>query len=393
MTAPRKDTWVFNAQATSTLLIAAWYVVGVFLALAAVQNGATSGGAVSGAATQTGAAAIASPLFASVSTFYQWGETWVIPLLLGVFYLGAGYLFQRHERVDSFASWRTFMKRKTIVLLTPFFAFTILTLATASVVGTEPELMQVGIIAATPELTLPAFVHAVLVDPVGPVGYFIVLWGFFIIARTPRTKRGMGVLLVLALAAKVVAIGLANADLSGVIPYYAMRMLDNWIWFVAGIALQFFGLQERVTKRSSASAAVAGFVVLGALLFALHWTGAASLAILTALGLLCFYCVSGACFLRGDQVRFYGFVTQYTMAIWLMHQILAKLCFCALFALGISWVGPAAGSPLASAWVPIYALTCLFACYVLPILVMKALSRVWKLGFIVYPSRYLPEKL
>lgn len=211
MTAPRKDIWVFNAQATSTLLITVWYVVGVFLALAAVNGGAASGGA---AAAATSDATAASPLFTSVSAFYQWGETLVIPLLLGVFYLGAGYLFQRHEHVDSFASWRTFMKRKTIVLLTPFFAFTILTLATASVVGTKPELMQ------------------------------------------------------------------------------------------AGIALQFFGLQERIAKRSNASAAVAGFVVVGALLFILNWTGAASLDILTALELLCFYSVSGACFLRGSQVRF-----------------------------------------------------------------------------------------
>ena len=71
--AAAKDTWIFNAEATSTLLIAAWYIFGVYITLGIIPNNA----------------------------FFEWGAHWVIPFLLGVFYLGAGYLYQRHQRVTS----------------------------------------------------------------------------------------------------------------------------------------------------------------------------------------------------------------------------------------------------------------------------------------------------
>lgn len=55
------------------------------------------------------------------------------------------------------------------------------------------------------------------------------------------------------------------------------------------------------------------------------------------------------------------------------------------FALGFH-----AGGAFAPFWIPVNAITCLIACYPLPVFVMWVLSHIGKLGFIVYPSRYLP---
>ena len=93
--AAAKDTWIFNAEATSALLIAAWYIFGVYITLGIIPNNA----------------------------FFEWGAHWVIPFLLGVFYLGAGYLYQRHQRVTSLKSSVAYLKREVIVLLTPFWLF------------------------------------------------------------------------------------------------------------------------------------------------------------------------------------------------------------------------------------------------------------------------------
>ena len=112
---------------------------------------------------------------------------------------------------------------------------------------------------------------------------------------------------------------------------------------------------------------------------------AALLSLLTLLGLLALYSLSAARFLRGNQIRFYGLVTRYTMAIWLMHQILSVLVFCGLYALGFH-----AGGVFEAVWVPVNAIACLIACYPLPVFVMWVLSHIGKLGFIAYPSRYLP---
>ena len=54
--AAAKDTWIFNAEATSTLLIAAWYIFGVYITLGIIPKNA----------------------------FYEWGAHWVISFLLGV---------------------------------------------------------------------------------------------------------------------------------------------------------------------------------------------------------------------------------------------------------------------------------------------------------------------
>ena len=87
--AAAKDTWIFNAEATSTLLIAAWYIFGVYITLGIIPKNA----------------------------FYEWGAHWVISFLLGVFYLGAGYLYQRHQCVTSLKSSAAYLKREVIVLL------------------------------------------------------------------------------------------------------------------------------------------------------------------------------------------------------------------------------------------------------------------------------------
>ena len=36
--AAAKDTWIFNAEATSTLLIAAWYIFGVYITLGIIRS-------------------------------------------------------------------------------------------------------------------------------------------------------------------------------------------------------------------------------------------------------------------------------------------------------------------------------------------------------------------
>ena len=355
--AAAKDTWIFNAEATSTLLIAAWYIFGVYIALGVIPQNA----------------------------FYEWGAHWIIPFLLGVFYLGAGYLYQRHQRVTDLKSWTTYLKREVIVLLTPFLAFLVLTLLTTSVAALQPGLVESGLAAGQPGFTLSNLVHAIFIRPVGPVGYFIILLVIYVITPTPQTKRGMGALLMCALAVKVIAIILTDQGAAAHVPYYLLGIMDNWIWFALGIAMCAFDVPKHLAHPTCAAGCAIVFVALGALLLMLNIAEAALLGLLTLLGLLALYAIAAAWFLRGKQVRFYGFVTRYTMAIWLMHQILSVLTFSALYALGFH-----AGGVFADIWIPVNAIACLIACYPLPVLVMWVLSRIGKLGFIVYPSRYLP---
>lgn len=352
-----KDTWIFNAEATSTLLIAAWYIFGVYITLGVIPKNA----------------------------FYVWGTHWVIPFLLGVFYLGAGYLYQKHQRVVSLKSSVAYLKREAIVLLVPFLAFLVLTLLATSVAALQPGLVASGLAAGQPGFTVSNLAHALFIHPVGPVGYFIILLVIYVITHTPQTKRGVWALLICALVAKAIAVILTDLGLAAHMPYYLLGIMDNWIWFVLGIALCAFEAPKCLARPVLAAGLTVAFFILAALLLLFNMAEAALLGVLTLLGLLALYALSAARFLHGSQVRFYGFVTRYTMAIWLMHQILSVLVFCGLYALGFH-----AGGMFAPLWVPANAIACLIACYPLPVFVMWVLSHIGKLGFIVYPSRYLP---
>lgn len=342
------DTWIFNIEAVATLGIAAWYALGVFIGLGVLPH----------------------------NRFYTWGSQWFVPFLLGVFYLGAGYLYQRHQHIGGVKAWGRYMRREAIVLATPFVAFTVLTLATNSALH------------ASPALTPADLGRALTVSPVVPVGYFQVLFVIYVIARTPRTTCGMVALLVTALAAKLAVVAASDAGLAASWPYLLQELPGNWIWFVAGSGVRFFKLEGRLATPMVAVGTSLAFVACGALLFAAAVRTQLALFALTALGLLAFFALSAACFATGRQNAFFGFVTRYTMAIWLMHEILAKLTMAGLGALGFSATGAfAAAAPAVNA------VGCLAACYALPVLVMWALSKVWKLGFIVYPSRYLPKDL
>lgn len=305
--------------------------------------------------------------------------------MLGVFYMGAGYLYQRHQQVTNVKSWAAYLKREVIVLLTPFLAFLVLTLLVTSVASLQPGLVESGLAAGKPGFTFANLVHAIFVHPVGPVGYYIILLGIYVITRTPQTQRGAEALLVCALAAKVVAIVLADLGMAAQMPYYLLGIMDNWIWFALGIALCVFDVPKILSRPALAAGLSGVFIAFAAVLFAFDVTEAVLLSLLSLLGLLALYSLSATRFLRGSQVRFYGFVTRYTMAIWLMHQILSVLVFCGLYALGFH-----VGGVFEAIWVPVNAIACLIACYPLPVLVMWVLSRIGKLGFIVYPSRYLP---
>ncbi len=236
--AAAKDTWIFNAEAPSTLLIAAWYIFGVYITLGIIPK----------------------------NVFYEWGVHWVIPFLLGAFYLGAGYLYQRHQCVTSLKSSAAYLKREIIVLLTPFIAFLVFTLLATSVASLQPGLVESGLATGEPGFTLPNLVHALFIHPVGPVGYFIILLGIYVITHTPQTKRGMWILFACALVAKMVAIVLTDLGVAAHAPYYLLGIMDNWIWFALGIALCAFDAPKFLRQPALAAGLTAAFFVLAALL-------------------------------------------------------------------------------------------------------------------------------
>lgn len=199
-----------------------------------------------------------------------------------------------------------------------------------------------------------------------------------------KSRRNASGLLFAAVAAKAAIVALASlpatAEMATRLPYAVTSVAENWIWVAGGMAMALYRGLPLVRGSEKAWALGALWVATSVIAFYAGWTGETSHAVLDALGVLWATSLFSTVFRSGRQNRFYGFVTRYTMAIWLFHGICLALYFHLWKAAGISiaaapWMA-AAGAAL--------------VCYGMPVLIMAALSRLGKAGIIVYPARYLP---
>lgn len=350
------DTWLFDTEATSTLLISLWFVAGTFVRLHILADGA----------------------------LFRWVGENLVPLLFAIFYAGSGYLHQRRCPSHGFRGRGGYLRRETIIMVVPCVTFTVLTLATGSIMAAVPGVVASGALPSVETFSLGNLVGGLVVDPVVCSGYFLVLLAFYLVTPTIGNRRGMVALLAWALGAKALSLGLTVAGLEGALPVLLQQFISQWIWFCLGMVVCELGLMGRVRSATRALPWVVAFVAEVGLLASLGIGGELVAAGLTVLGLGAFYTTAAWLLADGRQPRLYGFVGRYTMAIWLMHPILTELMFTLLMALGL-WDGGVVVGP----WAPLYGVVCVVSCYVLPVLVLMGMNRVGRLSFLVYPARYL----
>lgn len=339
-----KDVWTHNVEATASLLIA----FGTLITTCSAQG-----------------------LF-TPSTASRWILEYLVPFQLPIFYFCLGFLYQRYRTTRTPRAWGQNLRRELALMGIPFAAFTVLVLLTNSAVGAKPP------------LSVADLLRALFIEPIIPVGYFYTCLIIYAITPTVKSRRNASGLLFAAVAAKAAIVALASlpatAEMAARLPYAVTSVAENWIWVAGGMAMALYRGLPLVRGSEKAWALGALWVATSVIAFYAGWTGETSHAVLDALGVLWATSLFSTVFRSGRQNRFYGFVTRYTMAIWLFHGICLALYFHLWKAAGISiaaapWMA-AAGAAL--------------VCYGMPVLIMAALSRLGKAGIIVYPARYLP---
>lgn len=338
------DTWVHNMEATSALLIA----FGSLLAFAAAAGPLPAAGIV------------------------LWAQDCLFPLQFPVLYFASGYLYQRYRSVRTKRAWVANIKREATVLLVPFLTFTVLTLAVNALTGGGRPLGPLAVL------------DVLLLNPVEPLGYFPVCLILFAITPTAASRRNASRLLMTALGCKIAIVVLlslpATAPTAERLPWIVQAVAENWIWFAGGMGVSLFRVLPLLRTPEKAWALGALWVATSVITFGAGWLGEASYGLLDAIGVVWFASLFSAAFRSGAQDAFYGFASRYTMALWPLAPLGLKLTIVGLTALGIT----ASGAP----WLCFAA--GLVACFGLPVLVMALLERVGKLGFLIYPARYLP---
>ncbi|WP_296009889.1 hypothetical protein [uncultured Adlercreutzia sp.] len=339
-----KDSWLHNAEATASLLIALGGLIATCQAHAVLPE----------------------------TPVAHWIEDCLVPFQLPVFYFCLGYLYQRYRTVRTRRAWAANLKRELALMLIPFAAFTVLELLANTVTGVSPG------------FSVAEVARALFVSPIAPVGYFYTCLIIYALTPTLASRRNASCLLIGAAAAKITLVTLeslpATAAFAASLPYAITSVADNGIWVAAGMALALYRGLPLLRGREKTWGLGGLWLAASIITYAAGWIGEPAHVVLDALGIAWFASLFSTVFRNGRTNRFFAFVTRYTMAIWLFHAICLKLYFWALAIVGV----PLSAAP----W--LMGLGALVACYGLPVALMGALSHIGRTGIIVYPARYLP---
>ena len=348
-------TWVFNFESSASLLLA----LGSLLAAWHARQILPANG------------------------LYSFWESCLLPVQLPVFYFGYGYLYQRRWQVASLRSWWGSVRYELANLLTPFAFITVLTLAVRSWLHTGAGL--------TPE----HLAVALFVDPVIPVGFFLVALVFYLLIPSFTSKHaaavGVGISLLLKIAVVIAACSPEGQGLLGSLPYVVANGCDNALWFCGGMALALEECQGQNSQRMRGARLPRAVKITGPLVlwlglalgcWWLYGQGPMSLGCLEAVlvgaglgaGTLLYRELFG---MQGRQWRFFSLVDGYTKGIWLLHPLCLELWFYWAQGAHLGAVGTVAGS--------------LAAAYLVPVAINVMLDHLGRLGFLVNPNRYLAK--
>lgn len=297
----------------------------------------------------------------SESTLYLWFDKTIYYFHVPLFFICSGYLYQRNSKVCSVESWKTNAMKKIIVLGVPYLAFSFLTWILKKVFASSVNEQADGLL------------KTLFLQPSSPYWYLYCL--FFVFLITPTIVKGrkiwmLGIAVVLKILS-LIGIGTSIFAISSV--------MQNEIWFIAGMCMGFGGVQGLLGKRKiliTGAVGFGGFLCLSIL----HYRMKISFwGIETLLGMMA--CVSVVAIFLGShrenaKSKIMEWFSQYTLPIFLMHTIFAAAFRSVLMKLGI----------MSATLHVILGLVISFAGPILATIIMK---KIKYLDLFLYPLKYI----
>ena len=290
------------------------------------------------------------------SLLYEWFNTTIYYFHVPLFFICSGYLFQKYSKVRSVSSWRNNVLKKLLALGIPYLVFSILTWVLKIVFSSSVNEHVDGLL------------KSLLVSPLSPYWYLYVLFIFFVVAFTVTKKQEMIILLAIACILK-----LWNAFEIYTGIYAVDKTMDFYIWFVFGMAMGFGAIKYFDTKIGIIAAII--LLVLSIVPFAWNLN---IVGFSTVVGLIA--CYSVISIIRGtcseNNNRILGWLSQYTMPIFLMHTLFAAPFRSLLIKIGISNAAVHVVGGIAISFMG-------------PVIAMIIMEKLRPLDFLVYPRRYI----
>ena len=273
------------------------------------------------------------------SNLHEWFITTIYYFHVPLFFICSGYLYQKYSKVNDLKSWKRNVAKKALVLGVPYVTFSTATWVLKTVFSGSVN-DQIGGLGDT-----------LLLHPTAPYWYLYALFFIFLVTRTFANVKMAAIGLIAAFVAKLLILVGGGTGI-----YAVSTVLTNEIWFVLGMSVCAFDLR---LKGKSGRGIIIGILFLGVSV-AVYMANIQNSAASFALGLMA--CAAVILLIAGSEEKsgkVMGFLTKYTMSIFLMHTLFAAPMRSVLLkigitnaavhvalGLGISFVGP-----IVAAWI------------------------------------------
>lgn len=257
----------------------------------------------------------------SAGILYSWFNKTIYMFHVQLFFICSGYLYQKMNTVNSLLTWKNNIKKKLIVLGIPYFTFSILT-----------WVLKFSFSSSVNNQTDDLF-HSLFIVPQPPYWYLYCLFLIFLLTPTFSSSKKAGYGLLAALSMKLLSF-------FKIIKIHALvLLLNNEIWFVIGMCLCLTEFKSVYLNQKWRNISIfSGVLFLVSSVFVTYIKG-------ITLSIVTFLCSIIACFSiiifimyvfrYNIQTKAFGFLSKFTLPIFLMHTIFAATTRSMLLKLGI----------------------------------------------------------
>lgn len=292
---------------------------------------------------------------------YQWFDKSICCFHVQLFFICSGYLYQKYKTVNSLQSWWINIRKKFVVLGIPYVVFSTVTwlLKTAFSGSVNSE--------------IGGLLETLLLNPTAPYWFLYTLFLIFFVTPTFENSKMMKIGFGVAFVIKFLNI------LGVYTGIFAMDSIIYYeIYFIFGMIMaEAVAVVKVDTQKGIIAGILLGLMFLGVSIciyyYEMYFTGVELLLDFSSSVAVLFIMMS--VFQKGKQNRFFAYLIQYTMPIFLMHTLFAAPVRIVLMKFGIHNS-------------MVHLLVGLMVSFAGPIVAAEIMKRVKFLDILLYPGKY-----
>lgn len=282
-----------------------------------------------------------------------------------LFFICSGFLYQHLTKKQGAKDFGKTILKKLIALGIPYFVFSIVTYLFKTIFSSSVNKQNDQSLA-----------DMLFINPTAPYWFLYALFLLFLVSPILKSKTDAGLRLGISLFLYIIINTLDLSFLPGIVHTFVFQISGNLIWFVLGMEISYFKLNEKFNKNFGFLFIV--FIAASILIF-IREINIVPLDLILGF-IACFALINliGGLCKNKKQNKVSAFISKYIMPIFLMHTICAAGVRAVLFKIGIQNS-------------PIHIVFGLCASFILPVIAALIMEKI-KLDFLYAPTKYIKIK-